>query len=132
MVWIEKWLVGRKQKVVLNGEESSWGDICSGVVQGSCLGPGLFIMFINDIDNAVDVLNSVMSKFADDTKWGKIVEKEEDQEAFQEGINNLMKWANDWQMEFNVDKCHIMHLGNKNKEFKYTMGGQELETSEFI
>ena len=125
LAWIEKWLVGRKQRVVLNGEASSWGDICSGVVQGSCLGPALFIMFINDFDNAVDVFTSIMSKFADDTKWGRRVENEEDRIVFQDGLDNLMKWANDWQMEFNVDKCHIMHLGSKNNNFTYTMGGEE-------
>ena len=111
LTWIEQWLVGRKQRVVLNGEASSWGDISSGVVQGSCLGPILFTIFINDIDTAVDTVNSVMSKFADDTKWGKIVEGEQDKNSFQEGINNLVKWSKDWQMMFNVDKCHIMHLG---------------------
>ena len=31
--------------------------------------------------------------------------------------------------EFNVDKCHIMHIGPKNKEFNYTMGEQELNSS---
>ena len=122
LTWIEKWLVGRKQRVVLNGEASSWGEICSGVVQGSCLGPALFIIFINDLDNVIDVQASVLSKFADDTKWGKIVENEDDQKLFQEGINNLMKWANDWQMEFNVDKCHIMHIGSGNKKYNYSMG----------
>ena len=129
--WIENWLVGRKQRVVLNGEASSWGEICSGVVQGSCLGPVLYTMFFNDIDGAIDVMNSVMSKFADDTKWGRTVEDEEDRKIFQQGLNSLMKWSQDWQMEFNVDKCHIMHIGNKNKEFKYTMGNQELQASEF-
>ena len=52
--------MGRKQQVVLNGEASSWGDICSGVVQGSCLGLALFVMFINDIDGAVDVMSLIM------------------------------------------------------------------------
>ena len=85
-------------------------------------------MFFNDIDGAIDVMNSVMSKFADDTKWGRTVEDEEDRKIFQQGLNSLMKWSQDWQMEFNVDKCHIMHIGNKNK---YTMGNQELQASEF-
>ena len=129
--WIEKWLVGRKQRVVLNGEASSWGDICSGVVQGSCLGPVLFTIFINDIDGAVDIMNSILSKFADDTKWGRVVENEDDQKTFQEGLDSLMKWSQDWQMDFNVDKCHIMHIGQGNNEYKYTMGGKELQESEF-
>ena len=42
-----------------------------------------------------------------------------------------MKWSQEWQMEFNVDKCHIMHIVSKNKEFKYTMGNHELHKSEF-
>ena len=67
----------------------------------------------------------------DDTKWGRIVENEEDQKTFQDGLNSLMKWSQDWQMDFNVDKCHIMHIGPKNKEYKYTMGEQELQESEF-
>ena len=100
------------------------------MVQGSCLGPILFTIFINDIDTAVDTVNSVMSKFADDTKWGKIVEGEQDKNSFQEGINNLVKWSKDWQMMFNVDKCHIMHLGPNNK-YKYTMEGEELEVSAY-
>ena len=70
------------------------GDICSGIVQGSCLGSALFVMFINDIDFSVDVSTLVLSKFADDTKWGKILENEEGQKLFQEGINSLVQWSN--------------------------------------
>ena len=95
------------------------------------MGPALFTMFINYIDYSVDEPTSVLSKFADDTKWGKIVENEEGQKVFQEGINKLVQWSNTWQMDFNVDKCHIMHIGPKNKEFQYTMGGEELKSSEF-
>ena len=41
----------------------------------------------------------------------------------QEDINQLMYWAERWQMEFNSVKCKIMHLGNSNPNFTYTMGG---------
>ena len=95
------------------------------------MGPVLFFMFINDIDFSVDVSALVLSKFADDTKWGKILENEEGQKLFEEGINSLVQWSNAWQMEFNVDKCHIMHIGPRNKEYQYTMGGEELKSSEY-
>merc|ERR1711888_436186 len=50
--WVEEWLGDRKQRVVLNGETSEWGDICSGVVQGSVL----FLCFINDLDMVVEMV----------------------------------------------------------------------------
>jgi len=51
--WIEDWLSNRKQCVVLNGCFSEWGDVISGVPHGSILGPLLFIIYINDIDDCV-------------------------------------------------------------------------------
>ena len=52
--WVEKWLTGRKQRVVLNGKKSGWSEVTSGVVQGSCLGPTLFLIFINTINNTME------------------------------------------------------------------------------
>ena len=65
--WIENWLSGRKQRVVLGGQVSEWSDILSGVPQGFVLGPVLFVLYItcNDTD---DKVNSKILKFADDTK----------------------------------------------------------------
>ena len=39
--WVREWLSGRTQRVILNGKESGLGDVRSGVVQGSTLGPTL-------------------------------------------------------------------------------------------
>ena len=62
--WIEAWLSGRRQRVVIKGKFSGWTIVESGVPQGSVLGPLGFIVYINDVDGcATDI--TTMKKFAD-------------------------------------------------------------------
>ena len=62
------------QLVVINGRYSNWTEISNCVLQGSVLGPNLFLMFINDLDDGVQ---SKVLKFADDTKLYTEMTKEE-------------------------------------------------------
>ena len=89
--WLESFLVGRKQKVVLNGEESDWTNVTSGIPQGSVLGPILFLIYINDLP---DVVNNIVKLFADDTKIYAKVNTKEQEENLQSDIDNLMEWSN--------------------------------------
>ena len=60
-----KWLIDGRQRVVVDGEASKWKSVLSGVPHGSVLGPILFLIYINCLDN--DITNKVL-KFTDDTK----------------------------------------------------------------
>lgn len=124
--WIEDWLSSRSQRVVLNGVASAWTPVTSGVPQGSVLGPLLFLVFINDIDSAVDLTMVHLLKFADDTKGFSKISSPDDIATFQSALNNLFAWSVEWQMLFNVDKCHILHFGASNPAHVYTMNGVPL------
>ena len=53
-----------------------------------------------------------------------MVKSAQDRACFQEGIDKLQEWAQKWQMAFNSDKCHIIHMGEHNQKFKYQLGGR--------
>ena len=68
---INNFLKDRKQRTVLNGQSSSWGDISAGVPQGSILGPLFFLVYINDL---TEDLRCNVKLFADDTTLFMVVQ----------------------------------------------------------
>jgi hypothetical protein len=122
--WVKEWLFMRKQRVVVNGAQSEWTEVFSGVPQGSVLGPILFTIYINDLD---DEIKSKILKFADDTKLTGRVSNDKQRQTIKEDLAVLSNWASVWEMPFNIDKCKVMHIGNSNLETKYEMSGKKLE-----
>ena len=126
--WIYEWLTDRRQRVVLNGKESEWVAVLSGVPQGSVLGPLLFLIYINDLDSAAATVD-LIKKFADDTKVGQKVGSEEKRMDLQQSLDKLCEWSDVWQMEFNIKKCKAVHFGHNNPLHQYTMKGVPLEAA---
>ena len=94
-----------------------------GVPHGSVLGPCLFLIYINDIDLNI---SGEMLKFADDIKVICSIEKEENGATLQADLDKLLDWSNKWQMQFNLEKCKVMHFGYNNPCLEYTIGGAKL------
>ena len=114
--WIRSWLSNKQQRVTIDGSKSNWGGKTSGVPQGSVLGPLLFIIYINDLDNGI---SSDISKFADDSKIGRIIKSESDVKDLQGDLDRLNEWMVKWQMDFNIDKCKVVNIGRKNPQNRY-------------
>ena len=97
-------------------------------VQGSVLGPLLFVIYINDLEDRISN-NTRVLKFADDTKVSQRVDCQKEQEILQKDLDSFCRWAKDWQMTFNTSKCKVMHVGKKNQVLDYVMEGLTLEKS---
>ena len=98
---LENYLSGRLQRVVLNGQTSSWRPVLAGVPQGSILGPLLSLVYINDLPNG---LKSNAKLFADDTSLFTIVkDKNESADVLDSDLLLISKLAYDWKMLFNPD-----------------------------
>ena len=126
LAWIQNFLYERTQEVVVEGQKSSIGKVTSGVPQGSVLGPTLFLMYINDLGEDID---AKVRLFADDTILYKAINDIKDTQSLQNDLYKLEKWENEWQMKFNVDKCHLLIVTTKQDPHKssYTLHGQKLE-----
>ena len=125
--WLGNWLSGRQQRVRVEGEFSDWVAVVSSVIQGSVLGGTLFNLYIDDI--RLVVLHALILLFADDTKVALKIAAEKDRETMQKIIDNLVEWARQWDMSFNVKKCKIIHVGHGNLGLSYTMNGNQIESA---
>ncbi len=126
---VHNWLSNRKQRVIINGTTSGSAPVTSGVPQGSVLGPVLFIIYINDIDVG---LNSFISKFADATKIGNSIITDHDRMSLQEDLIMISEWSQGWEMPFNVNKCHVLHVDTRNQKFDYEMNGTKTESVQCV
>ena len=97
----QSFLKDRKQRTVLDGQRSNWGDISAGVPQGSILGLLFSLVYINDL--AVH-LKCKVKLFSDDTSLFTVVE---DSNAAASDMNHdldlISQWAHAWRMSFNPD-----------------------------
>ena len=125
--WITSFLEDRRQQVVLRGCASPWASVTSGVPQGSVLGPILFILYINDLPEAVA---STIKIFADDTKIYRSVSPSSGFIELQKDLEAVTLWSEKWQLPFNVSKCKAIHVVSQNPCHIYEMGGANMDQTD--
>ena len=127
--WIQSFLSGRSQQVVLNGKVSDSCTVLSGVPQGSVLGPLLFLCYINDLPKYV---KSTIRLYADDALIYREIRSKEDQDILQQDLCMLTQWANTWQMTFNAQKSVCLRITNKLSPhtYSYYMNGALIQQAD--
>ncbi|BHF78270.1 hypothetical protein SprV_0602138300 [Sparganum proliferum] len=98
----------RCQTVHVGGQQSTEVAVESGVLQGSVLGPTLFIIYVND---CVSELDCGIAMFADEIKLWSVIRTAHDEEHLQANLNRLQQWSKDWLLPFNEKKCNILRVG---------------------
>ena len=110
-MWIHNFLSNRQQCAAVNGTTSSEGQVRSGVLQGSVLGPLLFLIHLSDIN--YDIADSIVSCFADDTRMLLGIKDEEDTQMLQNDLRKLYKWADTNNIKFNANKFELLRYGKE-------------------
>jgi hypothetical protein len=129
--WTANFLSNRFQYVKVGDSRSDLIHVTSGVPQGSVLGPVLFLLFINDIVEAVE--HCSIRLFADDTLIFLPVESQDDILKFQRDLNNLSGWSMVNNMKFNVSKSNIIVFGkNIAHDPNYTLNNEIIPSVESV
>ena len=110
--WFKSYLSNCKQFVSLNGYDSELVEINCGVPQGSVLGPLLFLLYINDLNQAIKFCK--VHHFADDTNLlylGKSIKKLN--KLVNIDLKNLLYWLNANKISLNVKKTELVIFKSK-------------------
>ena len=117
--WVSSFLNNRKQRVKIGNSFSVYKNVTSGVPQGSCIGPLLFILYVNDLTDYNFDRNTLVSLYADDTKISTIFSDVSERHNMQEHLNEFMRWAAKWQLQIAEHKCCVLSHGNVTQPIYY-------------
>ncbi len=70
--------------------------------------------------------SSSSSSSSSSTKIVSKVTKTRDKDKLQNDLDRLVSWEQKWQMNFNVNKCKVLHIGSNNDRVNYSMNGVQL------
>ena len=131
--WFQSYLDNRYQRVIMNGIESAWVKVTSGVPQGSILGPLLFIMYIDDLCQVSE--NSESLFFADDGKMYRFITCIADCVKFQCDLSKVYEWSLTWRINLHFDKCFSICFSNRRSNkitYLYKFGNHAIESVQKI
>ena len=104
--------------MLVEGCESATLDVLSGGLQGTVLGPLLFLVYINDLPEVVST--STLRLFADDSLLYRQVKNQSDSNDFQKDLSALEEWENKWYMCFHPTNCTVIRISTNRRNVQDT------------
>ena len=111
LLWLQTFLCGRTHQTKVNSSLSEQADLISGVVQGSVIGPLMFLIFINELVEILEKHGIKVKFYADDAKIYVKVLNNCDIQRLQAALDALAQWAETWQLVVSIDKCCVLNIG---------------------
>lgn len=127
--WFKSYISDRHLTVVFNGSRSQSFTPTSGVAQGSILGPLLFVLYIDDMN---DICDSFKLFYADDCKLIKEINSTEDSASLQQDLSAVESWCNSNKLPLNNSKCTSLSFTNKTVnaiQTTYVLNGSPISSS---
>jgi len=106
-LWLKNFFTGKTHQTRVDSSLSDLADLSSGIIQGSGIGPVMFLSYNNELIALLETCGIVVKAFADDVKiYVRIVNDVNLQ--LQHAIDSLVRWAEEWQLTVSVDKCCVL------------------------
>nr|CAH8820128.1 unnamed protein product [Trichobilharzia regenti] len=125
--WIKSFLYDRNQTTKVGSMTSRPRPISSGVIQGSVLGPLLFIIYINSICECFSIGKPIL--YADDLKVTYTCTNTDigpTMNSIHEELAKMDRWCDTWRLEFNVEKCGWLCIGCSNLDLNLAIQGHKI------
>ena len=113
LLWLQRFFLNRTHQTTVGDSISDLSDLISGVVQGSGIGPIMFISFINDLIAALEQQGVTAKLFADDLKLYMCVTNVCDLSRLHSALSALEDWERLWQLSVSPNKCCVLSVGKK-------------------
>ena len=133
--WIRHFLAERTQVTRVGSQLSSMVTLCSGTVQGSGIGPLLFLTYINELASILAEFNVTVKLFADDVKLYAEVITDVDAVHFSHALSCISEWANMWQLQVSTPKCCMLQLNPRyaySSTAHFTINGASLSAHDSV
>jgi len=108
----KNFFTGRTHQTRVDSSLSDLADLSSGIIQGSGIGPVMFLSYINELIALLETYGIAVKAFADDVKMYVRIVNNVNLLQLQHAIDSPLRWAEEWQPTASVDKCCVLNIGH--------------------